>query len=62
MHVSAIAGSQAMQVPPMGPQALKPGGAQVWPEQQPVVHDVELHTHEPLTHCCSLLHAAFTPH
>ncbi len=62
MQLSAVDGSQAMHVPPTGPHAVKPGDAHAVPEQQPVVHDVELHSHEPLTHCCPLLHAAFTPH
>ncbi len=62
MQLSAVAGSQAMQAPPFAPQAPKPGDVQAWPEQQPLVHDVWLHTQEPLTHCCPLPHAAFTPH
>jgi hypothetical protein len=62
MQLSAVVGSQAMQAPPFAPHVLRPGETHAWPEQQPVVHDVGLHSHEPLTHCCPLPHAAFTPH
>lgn len=54
---------QAWQLLPLVPQAeVVLPAMQVVPEQQPLPHELELHTHTPPTHCWPLEQAALLPH
>jgi hypothetical protein len=53
---------QLMHVDPPVPHALADVVVQLVPEQQPLGHDFELHTHAPATHCWPGAHAAPLPH
>jgi hypothetical protein len=58
----ALAALQPTHEAPPVPQAavLLPGWQEV-PEQHPLGHEVAVHLHTPLTHCCPAPHAALTP-
>lgn len=60
-HVSDIVESHARHDEPAVPHDPKAAVVQVWPEQQPVGHDVASHTHCPPRHRCPLPHAAWPP-
>lgn len=61
VHPFALVVLHAMQVPPLGPQALAEVGVQVLPEQQPVVQLDELHTQLPFTHAWPAAHTPPEP-
>jgi hypothetical protein len=54
-------GSQATHAPPPVPQALAWPMLQTLPLQQPLAHEVGLHTHAPATHCWPATHAGPPP-
>ena len=57
-HWSAVVNEHAVQVAPLVPQAEGAGVVQTPPWQQPLGHDVALHTQAPSLHCCPLGHGA----
>jgi hypothetical protein len=61
LHVSPTFGSHVVQVAPLAPHVVTPAVSHVVPLQQPVVHDVESHTHWPPTHRCPVLHGVLQP-
>jgi hypothetical protein len=61
-HVSAVM-PHASHLEPLSPQSFAFGGVtQVVPEQQPLVHELELQMQEPPLHTCPAPHAAPVPH
>jgi hypothetical protein len=62
-QVSARTGSHVVHEPPVGPHVAAPGAAHTSSaSQQPVVHDIASHTHEPDAHRCPGRHAGPLPH
>jgi hypothetical protein len=62
VQVSATAGSQVTQATPAAPHRASERDTQVAPSQQPLGHEVALHTHLPATHLCPAPQAAAAPH
>jgi hypothetical protein len=61
LHESAVLGSQATHAAPPVPHAPLEGVVHVLPLQQPLGHEVALHTHAPPTHCSPAPHAGPVP-
>jgi hypothetical protein len=61
-QVSALAGSQTLQVPPAVPHVVMDAVLHTSPAQQPLGHVVESHTHAPEAHFEPGLQAGPVPH
>jgi hypothetical protein len=62
VQLSATAELHVVQPPPPVPHAVGRATLHTLPAQQPVGHDVALHTHAPPTQACPAPHAAPVPH